>query len=374
MAEKTVAIAGAGIGGLAAGIAFLQRGWNATAYEQSDDIRIPGAGIYIWENGLRVLESLGVYDQVVSGAIQVKRRERRDAQGNLFGFEATIESGRLFVPLRRSLLVALRDQFVALGGKLVFGQRADGASPEGTLRFKDGREVRADLIIGADGINSKVRDSLGLLRKRRPIDQFAYRSMIPRKPEELLNPERAYVCEHWNGGRRLLYAPSTADFVYVQLTSLKGDPIAGQFDRAAWLQTFPHLSWIIERISAEGYSDWFETIRLRKWSSGKVAVIGDAAGAQPPFLGQGGGMAMCQALSLAEHVSKEPDLGRALAQWERREKSFTEWVQSVSAWYGSLARMPHPVRHHILKLVGGTPWLRERTIRVAAVRDPIPSI
>ena len=60
MTARTVAIAGAGIGGLTAGLAFLKKGWNVRIYEQSSDIRILGASIYIWENGLRVLEALGI--------------------------------------------------------------------------------------------------------------------------------------------------------------------------------------------------------------------------------------------------------------------------------------------------------------------------
>ena len=104
MTARTVAIAGAGIGGLTAGLAFLKKGWNVRIYEQSSEIRILGASIYIWENGLRVLEALGVFDRVVADAVQVRMRERRDADGELFGIENTASSGRLYLPLRRALI------------------------------------------------------------------------------------------------------------------------------------------------------------------------------------------------------------------------------------------------------------------------------
>jgi 2-polyprenyl-6-methoxyphenol hydroxylase-like FAD-dependent oxidoreductase len=371
--SRTAAVAGGGIAGLAAGVALLQRGWNVTVYEQSNEVRIVGAGIYIWENGLKVLESLGVYDRVIHGAIQVKRRERRDAKGKLFGFERTSESGRVFVPLREALLTALRDRYLELGGVIEFGHRVDCATAEGELRFLDGSSVHADLVIGADGIHSRVRDGLDLLKSRRQINQFAYRSMIKREPWEQHDAMRTYVCEHWNGGRRLLYAPSTAEMAYVQLTSLRGDPISGGFDRAEWLKTFPHLAWIIDRIPGDGYGDWFETVRLNDWSAGKVALIGDSASAQPPFLGQGGGIAMCSALSLAHEIEAAADVSQGISNWQRREKPFVEWVQTVSSWYGELARVPQPVRHAVLRIVGGTIWLRERTIRVAAMRTPAGS-
>lgn len=368
---KSVAIAGAGIGGLAAGLAFLQRGWSVRIFEQSDEIRILGAGIYMWENGLRVLEALGVYDRVVADAVPVRLRERRDERGNLLGVETTTSSGRLFVPLRRSLLGALRDAVLDHGGEFVFGRSVAGATPDGLLRFTDGGSVAADLVIGADGINSRVRDSLGLLRWRRPANQHGYRIMIGREAGEADDPARSLVSEHWSGGRRLLYAPSTRDQVYVQLTTLRGDPAAGAaYDPETWLSTFPHLRWIIDRIPVDGKNDWFESVRLKRWFSGRVAIVGDAASAQPPFLGQGGGIAMMAALSLADAVSGEADLPAGLALWEARERRFVEWVQSVSGWYGDLARLPPVLRRGAVRVIGGTPWIRRRTIRCAAVRRP----
>ncbi|WP_353850415.1 ATP-binding protein, partial [Janthinobacterium sp.] len=73
--------------GGAAGLALLRKGWQVRIYEQSDDIRILGAAIYIWENGLRVLETLGIYEQVTAGMQQVQVRERRGAKGELLGVE-----------------------------------------------------------------------------------------------------------------------------------------------------------------------------------------------------------------------------------------------------------------------------------------------
>jgi 2-polyprenyl-6-methoxyphenol hydroxylase-like FAD-dependent oxidoreductase len=89
MITRSGAIARSGTGGLALGLALLGRGWQAHIYEQSDEMRILGASIYIWENGLRVLEALGVFERVVGNAVRVKVRERRDAQGELFGIENT---------------------------------------------------------------------------------------------------------------------------------------------------------------------------------------------------------------------------------------------------------------------------------------------
>jgi 2-polyprenyl-6-methoxyphenol hydroxylase-like FAD-dependent oxidoreductase len=375
MTTRSVAIAGAGIGGLAAGLAFLRNGWQVHIYEQSEAIRILGASIYIWENGLRVLEALGVFDRVVADTVQIKMRERRDANGELFGIENTASSGRLYLPLRKALLTSLQDAVLAAGGQISFGKPAVGADPSGVLKFADGTSVKADLVIGADGINSRVRDSLNMLQWRKPAGQYGYRIMIQREPGEADDDARSRICEHWHGGRRLLYAPSTPELVYVQLTSVRGDPAAGgPFDRASWTKTFPHLDWIMERIPSDGKGDWFETVRLKSWTSGRVALIGDSASAQPPFLGQGGGVAMTSALSLADALSKHDDVLAGLAKWEGDERRFVEWVQTVSRYYGELAKTPPAFRRAALKLIAGNDWLRQRTIRCAAVRAPTGTV
>ena len=365
-------IVGGGIAGLTAGLAFARQGWSVRVHEQDETLRIPGAGIYIWENGLRVLETLGVLDAVRAGAIPATMHEKRDYDGRAFASGGFAPDFRLIVPERRTLLTALADALLAVGGELAFGSRPVAASPEGKLIFADGSSSDADLVIAADGINSRVRDSLGLLALRKPARQFGYRVMIPRLPEELTTPMGRAHCENWNGSRRLLYAPCTAELAYVQLTSVAGDTRANQvpIDRTLWRGLFPRHHWVIDRIPDDGHGDWFELLKLKAWSKGRVAVLGDAASAQPPFLGQGGGCAMMSALSLAHLVTREGDIARGIAVWERRERRFIEWVQTVSYWYGQLAFLSPVFRNAAFRIIGASDTLKARTLLVAARRIP----
>jgi 2-polyprenyl-6-methoxyphenol hydroxylase-like FAD-dependent oxidoreductase len=367
-----VEIAGGGIAGLASGLAFARKGWRVRVHEQDDSLRILGAGIYIWENGLRTLDALGVLPAVTRDAIPAWRHEKRDRDGRLFAQSRISPAFRLYVPLREHLLTALHDALIAAGGAVVFGSRAVEAEPTGVLRFADGSATAADLVIAADGINSPIRDGLGLLRRRRPVGQFGYRVMIRRRPEEVTSDVGRTHCENWNGSRRLLYAPCTADFAYVQLTSLKGDAAANRvpIDRDLWHGLFPHLGWIVERIPDNGRSDWFELIRTRSWSRGRVALVGDAASGQPPFLGQGGGCAMMSAYTLAEAIDRAGDVLAGIADWEWRERAFTEHVQRISHWYGQLAFLPGPLRIAAFRALGSTAGLRNATLFAAACRDP----
>lgn len=369
---RTVEIAGGGIAGLASGLAFARKGWRVRVHEQDDRLRILGAGIYIWENGLRTLDALGVLPAVVGDVIPGWRHEKRDHDGTLFAQSRLSPGFRLYVPLREHLLTALCDAMTAAGGEVSFGSRAVAAEPAGVLRFADGSAVAADLVIAADGINSPIRDGLGLLRRRRPVGQFGYRAMIRRRPEELESDVGRTHCETWNGSRRLLYAPCTAELAYVQLTSLRGDGAANRvpIDRDLWRDLFPHLGSVIDRIPDDGRGDWFELIRTKRWSSGRVVLVGDAASGQPPFLGQGGGCAMMAAYTLAESIDRARDVGAGIADWEWRERPFAEWVQLVSYWYGQLAVLPAPLRTAAFRVLSRSERLRNATLFVAARRDP----
>ena len=371
MTAGVVEIAGGGIAGLTAGLAFARKGWRVCVHEQDAQLRILGAGIYIFENGLRVLDALDVLQAVVADAVPAWRHEKREHDGTVFSRSRLGPDFRLYVPPRENLLTALYDALIDNGGEVRFNSRAVAADPGGRLILADGGVREADLVVGADGINSAVRDSLGLLRWRREVGQFGYRAMIRREPGEQKSEIGRAHCENWNGPRRLLYAPCTDTLAYVQLTSLKGDDRANRLplDRDFWRSLFPRLGWVIDRIPDDGRGDWFELIRLKRWAKGRVALVGDSASAQPPFLGQGGGCGMMAGYTLAATIDRIGDVASGIAEWQRRERRFTEWVQRVAYWYGQLALLPPGVRTAIFHTIDRHEWLKSATLLAAARRD-----
>jgi 2-polyprenyl-6-methoxyphenol hydroxylase-like FAD-dependent oxidoreductase len=365
-------IAGGGIAGLAVGTALARRGWSVRIHERAGELRGFGAGIYIWENGLKVLEALGAYDMATRTAIRGFRRDSRDQRNRLFR-RTDLSGFRLYTVLRQDLLDALAAAARDAGCAIELDSAADAADPNGRLRVNGEWTAPADLVIAADGVNSAVRDSLDLVRRRRLIDQFAIRTLIRREAGETADDFKRSHCEYWSGEKRLLYAPCTADWAYVQLTSLVGDPRGNRIpiDRAYWRDAFPHCDWIVERLPEDGRGDQFQMVKLRQWSRGRVAVLGDAAHAQTPNLGQGGGCSLMTALSLAVTLETEPDVPAALARWEPAQRPIVDLTQDVAYWYGQLAFLPQVLRHRLFRLIDGSDWLKRRTILATALHVPI---
>ena len=368
MTQRHAEIAGAGFAGLTAACALAQRGWSVRVHERGEKLRTTGAGIYIYENGLRVLEAVGAYEAAVAGANPAHKREVRDEGNRLISVHRWDASARAFSIVRQRVINALADAASRAGVEIVTGSTIAGASPNGEFLLADGSRLRADLVVGADGSNSRVRDSLGLLAQRRLLPDGAIRLLIEKTDAERASEEGNKTVEYWSGSRRLLYTPCSDTDVYIALTMLDSDLAARRvpLDLAAWTRSFPRLDALIARLGDDARYDRFEVLRLKRWSAGKVALIGDAAHALPPNLGQGGGFAMMNALSLAVYLDRHVDVTDALVRWERDERPRTEHIQRLSVFYGLPTTWPPLARTLFFALAGK--WLVRQRRRVAARR------
>lgn len=365
MSRRHVEISGAGFAGLTAAAAFAQRGWRVRVHERADDLRTAGAGIFLFENGLKVLQAIGAADDALRGANQVPGRETRDAHGRLVAHLPSSPSARIYTVVRQQLLEAVARAAVKAGAEIVTGSEAVAADPSGQLVLANGTRCPADLVVAADGVNSKIRDTLHLLNSRVALGDGAIRVLLPRQDEATSNTEN--VVEHWSGKRRLLYVPCGKDWLYLALTTLTRDAAGHALPLRVdeWRRSFPHLDALLHRIGERGRWDAFEVIRLHRWSSGKVAVVGDAAHAQAPNLGQGGGCAMMNALGLAVAVDQEHDVCRGLANWEARERPLTEHTQRISSLYGKVGNWPGALRNLAFAVAGRSQWMIRQRMRTA---------
>ena len=368
---RTAQVIGGGIGGLTAATALAQRGWKVRLHERESEIRAIGAGIYVWGNGLASLEALGLYDAAVVGAHVGRSLESRNHNGR------TVERIEINTPgqprvktiMRDRLIGALVDGATRAGVEIVTESEIVSADEAGSVTDAEGNVSTADVVIAADGVHSKIRDGFGLIEERVRMSQGAIRLTVPRSDGFVSPEDTGRYLEYFSGHRRVLYTPSSSDSLYIALVADTGDEAATRIpvDVDAWTQSFPHLEKLIA--SLEGVParwDTFEFIKLKAWSVGKVAVIGDAAHAQPPYLGQGGGCAMMNALGLADALTLSTgSVPEALQAWEAKERPTIQHTQRWSYGLRLLNNIPDGARSHFLSATGRFEKLGHSRLRAA---------
>ncbi|PWE54109.1 monooxygenase [Metarhizobium album] len=362
-------IAGGGFGGLTAATALAQRGWSVTIYERQPEIRAAGAGIYIWENGLRILEALGA-DVVTKDSFRGLAMEQRGHDDSVLDPGDFPPSVRLITVTRKDLLAGLRRAAEKAGVEIRTGAEVIGAGSEGDLHFLGAHAEKADLAIGADGVWSMVRRSLGLELFHQQTDEGALRTIIPGTPKDLGPDGQDKYIECWSGERRFLITPLNHREIYLALTCQKTD-LAGKkspLDKESWKASFPRWAHLIDRTDQMLAWAPYSIVKVRSWSSGRTAIIGDAAHAQPPNLGQGGGMAMQSALALAVHlegIADRRDIPDRLARWEEKERPLAEHCQRWSCLYGEVSMLPDATRAKVVSNGMADAWVRNEILRAA---------
>ena len=367
-------IAGAGLGGLASAIALGQRGWSVRIHERSPELRMFGAGIWLWENGLRSLAALGVEQQATKRARTIKSLVAKDQDDKILMRREFDVRDRLVLPPRADLYDALIERAEALGVEIVTSSPMAAARAEGELEGEDGSTYPADLVVVADGAFSRVRESMLLTRRVDYLDEGYTRLLIPRIDSD----PPTEIIEYWSGSRRLLYDPCTDDLNYVCLCCNVDDEAGRQIpvDKDTWRRSFPALEGIIDRIGEVGRWDRALRVTCRSWSRGNVVLVGDAAHAQPPNLGQGANLTFQNSLSLATYLDRASDVPSGLAEWEREERPLTDHVQRWTDLYGRVASA-WPERYsrqrsRVLELANKVPWV-DRQLGRAARHLPVGS-
>jgi 2-polyprenyl-6-methoxyphenol hydroxylase-like FAD-dependent oxidoreductase len=365
-------IVGAGFGGLVAAIGLAERGWSTRVHERRSSLRGEGYGIAIHKNMARIFACFGLLDRVLAGGARIDRRDSVDTHGDVVMSRKTQRSPYRID--RQHIIALLAERAVAAGAELCFNSEVKSATADGSIALTDGRELRTDLVVVADGINSSIRDSLGLLRQRKFGGDGGVRVTIPRLPEEIAADEKkgSVMIEAWSDHRRVLSCPVTRTELYMLLTCTVDDAAgrAMPIDASAWARSFPTLRSLFERIRDQ--ADWsqarwdrFQTIRLKRWSTGRVAILGDAAHAMPPYLAQGAGHAMMNALGLAAALQEAGDLQSGLSEWERRERPLTEHTQRWTRIYGTTMFLPKPLKRMWILLEKHIPWIGAQYLRAA---------
>ena len=335
MSKLKVLIAGGGIGGMATAIALLQRGFDVEVFEQASEIREFGAGIQISPNGNRALDSLGVFKALYELANPSDAKEIRlwntGKVWPLFslGEAAVRKYGYPYMTVfRPDLLRVLADEVKRLKPDAIhvnarcvdLKQTADGVE----LELADGPRVSGDVLVGADGVYSRIRAALF---GEDPIlfsGMVAWRTLIPM--ETLPEKFRRSVAVNWVGpGGHIVHYPihngTYMNFVgTLENCTWDGPPWSATAEAQECISAFSEWHDDIHTMlqNAPSVTKWAMCTRpfLPTWVSGRAVLLGDACHATLPFLAQGAVHTIEDGVILARCLETYSDSGEALKRFE----------------------------------------------------------
>jgi 2-polyprenyl-6-methoxyphenol hydroxylase-like FAD-dependent oxidoreductase len=367
-----VLIAGAGIGGLAAAVALRQAGATVAVVERAGRLTALGAGLSLWPNAVAALRALRTGDaiqgeQIPRGAAGLWRWD-----GTPLATDDPAEIERRYgaplvlvhrAELHAALLGALDAGTVQLGDA-VAGLTQDARGVR--VHLDSGRTADAGLLVAADGLESTVRARVFGDEPPRYSGLVAYRSVV-----EHPAPERAG--EFWGPGGVFGVVPLSGGRVYWYATQHQADPgaarrpeeerrvLLGAF--GAWAAPIPAL---LEHTPADAVlrHPLFDRPPGGRWTSGRVALLGDAAHPMLPFLGQGAGQAIEDAAALGAAVEQAGPVPAALTAYEQVRRRRAEMLVKRSRAAGRVAHLPpgwpSALRDAALRVV--PPGLRRRQL------------
>jgi 2-polyprenyl-6-methoxyphenol hydroxylase-like FAD-dependent oxidoreductase len=350
MPARTIGIVGGGIGGIAAALALRRVGVDAVVYERAPRLQEVGAGMMLWPNATRVLRELGLLEEVVAHSgpsthflVQSKtgRVLMKIALGNFDVPAVCIRRADLLAILRR----ALPPESIRLDCEL---QHLQQIARKVRLHFQDGAMEEHAAVIGADGLRSRVRAEL--FGEAEPIYRgyTVWRGLAPYHGNAITARCNS---ESWGAGHRFgILNTGHGRFTWYGTSNVSShhrDPPSGRKKElqrmfAGWHRPVLDLldATEEEEILKNGARDFAP---LRRWGDGLVSLLGDAAHPCTPNLGQGGCMALEDALVLAKCVEREPDLRSALRRYESLRLNRTSHIQKRSLLMGQIGQWQNPV-------------------------------
>jgi 2-polyprenyl-6-methoxyphenol hydroxylase-like FAD-dependent oxidoreductase len=341
-------IIGGGIGGLATAIALARAGLEVELFERAGELSEVGAGLTLWSNALRALEAIGAGDVVAPIGLKERSGAIRAADGSVLthiteavGAGAPLAMVVHRAELHRGLLELIDPAQLHLGAALAdFSQDAAGV----TARFADGSTARGDLIIGADGVRSRVRAQLHGDTPPRYAGYTAWRAVVP-FDQELLLPG-----ESWGIGARFGQVPLADGRVYWFATaSVPAGQRSRDGERAELLRRFASWHAPIPALIATAPEsailrhDIYDRPALARWGAGLVTLLGDAAHPMTPNLGQGACQALEDAAVLARCLSQGLPPDAALRRYEDLRAARTAGIVRQSRRIGAVGQWAHPL-------------------------------
>lgn len=341
-----ILIAGGGIGGLALAALLHRRGRECLVLERAPHFDPVGAGIVIQPNAVKALRIGGIEEAVVNRGAPMERMQIRDNLGRvLSSIEGAVFRSRFaagaFGFHRATLHGALKALIPEMPIRLTAQIRSCGASGEGAfVELTDGERLEGAGLVGADGLHSVVRRELVRDGEPRYSGYTSWRGVVARGA---LGPA-GHMSESWGSGARFGLVAIDGDRLYWFATA---NAAAGGHDASKEDLLRRFAGWhdpiraVIEATPADAIlrTDIADRDPIRKWSDGRITLLGDAAHPMTPNLGQGGGQAIEDAVVLDLCLSASTDVAAAFRDYETRRLERTARVVSEARRLGRIGQI-----------------------------------
>jgi FAD-dependent urate hydroxylase len=349
---RRVLVVGGGIAGLATARALGQRGIQPDVVERAPGWSQPGAGMYLPANSVRALSALGLAAALVDRACQITRTRFLDHRGrvlrdiDLRAFWGA--TGPCAAISHRSLHELLREGIPVRLGTTITALEEHG--PMVHAIFDDGSTGDYDLVVGADGVRSWVRIVVLAGASPRFLGMVGWRFIVDGFPQisgwtVRLARGGAFFTLPLGDGRTYCFAGVDAS---TPTDPSGGDPARLAEPFGAFAEPVPTILRTYLASGAQPYFSAFEEVVHRPWVRGQIVLVGDAAHAMSPNMAEGAGMAVEDALVLAETIAA----GRPLEDFEARRRPRVEFVQAQTHRRDRARNLPPVVRNATFRLAG----------------------
>ena len=349
--ESQIAIVGAGLGGIVAGALLQQRGYNVRIYEQAPEFARLGAGINLGPNVMKVLRAVGVEQRLLDKGLRAESWVSRDWDTGDVSYEyvmgdvAEARFGACYMVIHRGdfheiLLEAVSSDTIEFGKQMT---ELDQKGSVVRLGFEDGSWEEADIVIGADGINSRAREILLGPELPKYTGYVAHRSIIPASLLRDFKP--ADITKWWSDDAHgdthiVVYY---RDRHYEEIYFVTGVPepdwdsalsyVDADLDelRAAFTGFHPEVQHLLEICPAATKWPLLERDPLPLWSRGRIVLLGDACHPMKPHMGQGAAVAIEDAAILVRCLERHgEDFAAAFKLYENSRKDRASLIQEHS--------------------------------------------
>ena len=341
-----VLVVGGGIGGLSTAIALRGRDVDVDVVEINPKWDVYGVGIIQPGNAVRALDALGLAEKAVELGYAMKGSRFHDSQGNLLGEVPALDLlGPKYPPMngitRPQLHKIFQDAVKASGANIRLGVTANSIGEDGKVSLSDGDDGEYDLVVGADGIHSQVRANVFPgAPEPEYTGQIVWRYNVPRPKD--LDTLDMFVGSNGKAGFVPL-SPDLMYILYIEAVPAEGVKMADAQLAEIFRERLEEFGGPVAEVRDRYITDPAKVVVRpvesllvpTPWHRGRVVLVGDSAHATSPHVGQGGAMAIEDAIVLAEEVTSGAELDAALERYGERRYPRCREIWEISRQIGT---------------------------------------